>query len=96
MAVNHRFLAHIFRLSVARTKGFYPGYSNLIYDSSGKIVNRPICGPKNKPGAFKKPVTTFYKQTKTPRANPEETPKEDTEEMGVTWRTMEGRDKEDS
>ncbi|EXK88574.1 hypothetical protein FOQG_08371 [Fusarium oxysporum f. sp. raphani 54005] len=94
MAINHGLQAQIFRLSSIRTK--YPGYSNLIYDSNGKIINRPICGPKIQPRVFKKPDTAFYKQAKPTRANPKKMPKENTEETDITWRTTEHRDKNDS
>ncbi|EGU78563.1 hypothetical protein FOPG_04112 [Fusarium oxysporum f. sp. conglutinans race 2 54008] len=94
MAINHGLQAQIFRLSSIRTK--YPGYSNLIYDSNGKIINRPICGPKIQPRVFKKPDTVFYKQAKLTRANPKKMPKENTEETDITWRTREHSDKNDS
>ncbi|KAI7760356.1 hypothetical protein ACKAV7_005111 [Fusarium commune] len=94
MAINHGLQAQIFRLSSIRT--IYPGYSKLIYDTNGKIINRPICGPKIQPRVFKKPDTVFYKQTKTPRASPKKTPDENTEGADNTWRTREQRDKNDS
>ncbi|EWY97718.1 hypothetical protein FOYG_02499 [Fusarium oxysporum NRRL 32931] len=94
MAINHGFQAQIFRLSSIRTK--YSGYSNLIYDSNGKIVNRPKCGPKIQPRVFKMPDTAFYKQAKPTRANVNKMPKVNTEETDITWRGREHSDKNDS
>jgi len=51
----------ISRLLSIQTK--YPGYSKLIYDSNGNIINY-ICVVKIQPRVFKKPDTVFYKQAK--------------------------------
>jgi hypothetical protein len=96
MAINKGLQAQRLRLSGVRLNGPYPGYSNLIYDCNGRIINRPICGPKIQPRIFKKPDTISHKQAKPPRAIAKKTPKEITEETDITWRIREHRDRNDS